>query len=148
MAALPRELPLLRLTTAGTNVIHSKPQLVRNTVLNLTPHSISIFDEKSNKTLTLPPSGVVARVSTQEEATGFVAVEGLPVPVVRKTFGKISGLPEDGESCIVSGMVLEALKADPQGIDLTTVYAPDTGASAVRDEQGRIQAVVGLVGAA
>lgn len=61
--------------------------------------------------------------------------------------GAVTGLPNDcGPIYIVSGMVLDALSAS--GSKRNDVFAPDTGAGAVRDEAGRIVAVRRLVGVA
>lgn len=117
-------------------------------MLNLTPHSISIFDHASDKTLTICPSGTIARVTMTETEKGFQAIEGLPVPFIVRTNGAVEGLPTDGTPCLVSSMVLDAVKQNPPaGFDLSTVFAPDTGPTAIRDENGRIQAVTRLVGA-
>jgi hypothetical protein len=56
--------------------------------------------------------------------------------------GEVTGLPEDGTPCIVSAMVLAALPPGTPG-----VYAPDTGATAVRNDRGHIMAVTRLVAA-
>ena len=61
-----------------------------------------------------------------------VSVDGLPDPVEGITF-------------IVSGMVRDALSALPAWLQRPDVYAPDTGADAIRNEHGHIVAVRGLV---
>ena len=104
---------------------------------NLTPHPISLQLPSGERT-TFPPSGQLARVTTEEVVTGEFA----GVPVIRRQFGAVTGLPEDGEACIVSAMVLSAIPAGTPG-----VYAPDTGPTAVRDDAGRIVAVTRLVAA-
>ena len=102
--------------------------------INLTPHKIVIKTE--NKTLEVEPSGN-ARVATIEEVVGNV--DG--IPVVKRTFGEVEGLPEpeDGIAYIVSAMVLGAVKGRDD------VFAPDTGKSAIRNERGQIEAVVRLI---
>lgn len=105
-------------------------------MLNLTPHPIVIRTEDGSETV-LPPSGRVARVTTTEEVVG--SING--VPVVRRTFGAVEGLPEDDTPCVVSALVLSAVPGRPN------TYAPDTGPTAVRDERGQIQAVTRLVAA-
>lgn len=56
----------------------------------------------------------------------------------------VTGLVRDAQGvpllCIVSGMVLAALPAGT-----INVYAPATGATAIRDERGQIVAVTELV---
>lgn len=105
---------------------------------NLTPHDI-VLQLPSGERVTLPPSGTVARVSTIATDTGL-AMAG--VRVVRNTYGPVQGLPADGGPCIVSGMVLAALPAGTPN-----VYAPATGATAIRDERGQVIAVTELVAA-
>lgn len=111
-------------------------------MLNLTPHSITILDQPTGKTLTIPPSGTVARVTQDYAPAGKVVVEGLPVNVVRTEFGEVTGLPEDPTTPIlVSSVVLAALKRRGRA----NVYAPDTNVGAVRDDKGFIQAVTCLI---
>jgi hypothetical protein len=111
---------------------------------NLTPHPIVI--QYPEGTITLPPSGVVARVATIEEPAGSMTLDGIEVPVVRRRFGAVEGLPDDygpHAPVVVSSLVLEALRAS--GAPTSGVYAPDTGPTAVRDAEGRIVAVTRLV---
>lgn len=105
-------------------------------MLNLTPHPIVIRLPDGGERV-LPPSGRVARVATAEEVVAEIG----GVPVVRRTFGSVEGLPPDGTPCVVSALVLAAVPGR------SGVYAPDTGPSAIRDEQGRIVAVTRLVAA-
>lgn len=110
-------------------------------MLNLTPHAITLRTPEGD--VTFQPSGTVARVSVIATPTGKT-VAG--VPVVRNTYGPVQGLPRDDHGiplpCIVSGMVLAALPAGT-----ANVYAPATGATAIRDERGQIVAVTELVAA-
>ena len=109
-------------------------------MINLTPHAINILDNKTGKTLVIPPSGTVARVAQTYTEQGYIPIEGLPVPVVSAQYGKVSGLPDDANTPIlVSAMVLAALKYRPN------TYAPDTNVGAIRDEKGHIQAVTRLI---
>lgn len=105
-------------------------------MMNLTPHPI-VIRLSGGEDRVLPPAGRVARVSTTEEVVG--EVDG--APVVRRVFGAVEGLPEEGEPCVVSALVLAAVPGR------AGVYAPDTGPTAVRDEQGRVVAVTRLVAA-
>ena len=100
-------------------------------MINLTQHPIVIGST------TIPPSGTVARVSTVERVVG----EFNGVPVIERSFGEVVGLPEEGTPCIVSAMVASAAPGRKG------VFAPDTGATAIRDEQGRVVAVTRLVAA-
>lgn len=107
-------------------------------MINLTPHPIVIRDQNGTET-TIPPSGTVARVSTTDEVIGTCVVTG--APIVRRVFGEVTGLPEEGVPCLVSALVLSAVPGR-EG-----VYAPDTGSTAVRNESGQIVAVTRLVAA-
>jgi len=108
------------------------------TFTNLTPHEVVVYDTAGNVVLRVPPSGQVARVSTQSTVIG--AINGIPV---RKTvYGPITGLPDpiDGTVYIVSTVVLLALK--DKGVHRPDVVSPDTNPdSAVRDESGKIMGV-------
>ena len=118
--------------------------------VNLTPHAISIVFSSSSGELThtVPPSGMVARVTMHEEDAGLLLDGDASVPVITRYAGRAEGVPapdlEQGKYYLVSGMVLDALA----GQSRFDVFAPDTGAGAVRDEAGRIVAVRRLVGVA
>ena len=100
--------------------------------VNCTPHALTIEGVG-----TLPASGIVPRCATVRSETAPVG----GVRIVRQVAGDVTGLPapEAGTAYIVSGMVLAALNGARQD-----VFAPDTGADAVR-ENGQIVAVRGLV---
>lgn len=104
-------------------------------MLNLTAHAITI-QLPTGERVTFPPSGQLARVSTTETISGETA----GVPVVTRTLGEATGLPEEGVPCIVSSMVAGAVPGRKG------VYAPDSGPTAVR-ENGQVVAVTRLVAA-
>jgi len=97
----------------------------------LTPHEITIFDEKGQVKLKIPPSGRVARVKSRQVKVG--EVNG--IPVYKTEFTDIENLPDPQPNTIyiVSLLVLQAC---PHRRDLV---APDTSPQgAVRDPEGRI----------
>ena len=106
--------------------------------INLTPHAISVRKENGS-TFTVEPSGIVARVATHEQKIG--ELDG--VPLMKRSFGEVENLPEvkEGTIYIVSSLVLPAAAAAGR----TDVVAPDTGATAIRDENGHIVAVTRFV---
>lgn len=119
---------------------HIEAQIPIARMVNCTPHQINIEGLGE-----LRPSGILPRVSTHSH-------EGYPVNGVRVRHTSyntdtVTGLPDpvDGLVFIVSGMVRDALSALPTLLQRPDVYAPDTGADAVRNEQGHIVAVRGLV---
>jgi len=109
--------------------------------VNLTPHEIKIITT-SGREIIVPPSGKVFRLEEEDEAMGDI--EG--IEVVRRTFkvpAEAKEMFDDPEAVyIVSLPALMALKTvrkeHPELMDIVTICAPDTGAGAVRDEQGRI----------
>lgn len=101
--------------------------------LNLTPHAIGLR-LADGTTVTVAPSGELARVATVEVAGE--AVGGMPT--VYRRLGAAEGLPPEGVQCLVSALVLSAC-AGRAG-----VYAPDTGPTAIR-EDGLVVAVTRLV---
>lgn len=109
-------------------------------LINLTPHEIVI----NNKAL--PASGQIARVKVEQAEVTTLTLDGQTVPVVANSYGEALDLPapQDGVGYVVSGLVLQALEA--QGIFRGDVFAPDTGPSAIRGENGQIKAVTRLVG--
>ena len=130
--------------------------------VNLTPHEIAVEVEVMDHDtvhlpnltvingrhfgpfalLRVPPEPVSARVSTVEEVVGLSNAGGLIVTVSKHTFGKIEGLPEPKPDTIfvVSGMVRDALEGRQD------VLAPDTGKTAVRNQQGQVTYVTRLRG--
>lgn len=106
-------------------------------MLNLTPHSISVFNRVTGEVDTFPPSGTLARVSTESKGINHV----LPYSVGVTTYGEVEGIPAVyGEVFLVSAMVLDRLDSAYHG----QAFAPDTGPSAVRNEKGHVVHVVAL----
>lgn len=103
-------------------------------LINCTPHKIHIVGLGD-----IPQSGQIARVEMVET----VSADFGGVPVITRKPGLVTGLPRDARGaimpCLVSSMVLDAL---PLGT--LNVYAPDTGATAIR-ENGQVKAVTRLV---
>jgi len=108
-------------------------------LINLTPHPLTLA--LGGERLTLPPSGAVARVSTTEVDAGTLATPAGAIPVVTRALGAVTDLPApvEGTAYVVSSMVLAGVSGRAD------VYAPDTGPTALRDEQGRVVAVTRLV---
>jgi hypothetical protein len=108
--------------------------------LNLTPHAIRIIQATTGAETVIEPSGTVARCSTTSEIVGTCPLTG--VPIVRKVFGEVTGLPTDGTPCLVSIVVLGACAG------MLGVFAPDTSPeSVVRDAKGLVYGVKALVAA-
>ncbi|MFA7169195.1 MAG: hypothetical protein WC096_09860 [Sphaerochaetaceae bacterium] len=105
---------------------------------NLTPHPIVIRSQDGTE-VTIPPSGIVARVSTTDEVVGTCSITG--APIIKRVFGEVTGLPTGGNPCLVSALVLSAVPGR------AGVYAPDTGPTAIRNDAGQITAVTRLVAA-
>lgn len=104
-------------------------------LVNCTAHPIHIADDAGNVVRVIEPSGQVARVAVEQVVVG--ELDG--VPVVETHWGTVEGLPEPQEDVVyvTSTIVLQAAKAEGR----TDVVSPDTGPTAVRDEEGRIIAV-------
>lgn len=103
-------------------------------MLNLTPHTIAVIDSNGVRR-EFPPSGTLARLVTVEDDAG--SMDG--IPCVTRVIGKVEGLPEEGVPCLVSSMVLDAVKGRKG------VYAPDTGKTAIRNVNGHVDAVTRLI---
>lgn len=104
-------------------------------MINLTPHAISI--KINDETITFEPSGVVARIETKE----VVVNEINGIPVIKRELLQVVGLPDNDVPCIVSSMVLDAMKNSNR----KNLFAPDTGNTAIRNERGHVVAVTRLV---
>lgn len=106
---------------------------------NYTPHLVNLFDKEGRQILLGIPvkkdnSGNNIKIRIQEtvELIGKIA----DIPLVRKTYGSVEGLPgpEENVIYIVSNVVLQALKNTR-----TDLVCPDTGEdSVVRDKSGNI----------
>jgi hypothetical protein len=110
-------------------------------LVNLTPHAITVQAD-DGQTLTVPPSGVVARAST----TRTVVPTTGPYRITSQALGEVEGLPEQPQPntlYVVSGLVLAALAAGGS-TQYPHLVAPDTGADAIRDG-GQVVAVRGFV---
>jgi len=102
-------------------------------IRNFTPHPVVVYGENGNIITTIEPEGVQVRIN--EETTTQPEIEG--IPVVRKAYTDISGLPEQKEDVwiVVSVLVIQAS-------DRTDLVCPDTGPeSAVRNDKGHILGV-------
>ncbi len=97
-------------------------------LINLTPHTINVLiSNEGGLFVEIPPSGVVARISTKERIVGLINGQH---PIFSTEFGDIEGLPDPtaGEIYIVSGLVAsKAMRSD--------VISP---AGMLRDEKGRV----------
>lgn len=111
-------------------------------MINLTPHPIHLYSTEGKLLVEIQPSGTVARVEVESVIVGNHNYDGISIPVTTRVAGKVVGLPSDGQTpFIVSGMVLDSLGAEYHGV----AFAPDTGASCIRDEKGLIRGVTQLV---
>jgi hypothetical protein len=101
-------------------------------IVNLTPHALNLMPEgPDGPTVTIPPSGQVARCAVDRVQVNTVAVDGIAIPVNQTRFGEVSDLPDPQPDTIfvVSALVAQAVP------DRQDVFITD---DAVRDEQGRI----------
>lgn len=99
-------------------------------LVNLTPHAVAFVSEEGVTTLTVQPSGTVARVSCTTERTGVFHVDGVDIPVTATVFGEVENLPAPAEDTvyIVSSLVASRVNRDD-------VLVPN---ESVRDAAGRI----------
>ena len=106
-------------------------------LVNLTPHTITI--RTADSTITVPPSGTVARCAVASAVAQYINVDGVEVAVNATHFGDIVNLPDPADDTIYITSTLIAQRA--QRAD---VLAPDTGASAIRNDAGQIVAVTAM----
>jgi len=110
-------------------------------IVNLTPHAVTI--NGIFKSLTIPPSGMVARVETDTVISSIVNVDGVALRVSTQSMGKVVGLPapdpdpEGATYYLVSLPVAQALAGSRPD-----VLAPGP---LIRDSEGRPVACDGLV---
>lgn len=101
-------------------------------IVNLTPHALNLMPGgPAGPTVTIPPSGQVARCAVDRVQVDTVTVNGITVPVNKTQFGTVSDLPDPQPDTIyvVSALVAQAVSYRPD------VFMVD---DAVRDDQGRI----------
>lgn len=93
---------------------------------NLTPHEITIFRGRGNPLVSIPPSGVVARISVAYNQVTEIS----GIPVYNAVYGGVTGLPEPqaGVIFIVSGMVAAMVTGREED-----VFSPG---ELIRDESG------------
>ena len=99
-------------------------------LINLTPHSVTII--RDGESLVIESQGI-ARCSENEEHLETINIDGINIPIVKKTYGDITGLlePSNGTIYIVSLLVAKAAS----DIGRSDVVCP---ANPVRNEQGQI----------
>lgn len=106
-------------------------------LVNLTPHAVTIITSDT-VSITIQPSGRVARCRVVSRSLDSLTVGGQSIPVATSELGEVTDLPEepvDGVAYIVSRIVAEAC---PERTDL---YFPG---EVVRDASGAIIACRGL----
>ena len=111
-------------------------------LINLTPHAITIRVDEAD--IIIEPTLPAARVNQKSyRAAGVWTENNIEIPVHVPIFQGIENLPEpqDGVVYITSMIVANS----PEGKEREDVYAPDTGPTVIRDADGNIAAVRGLV---
>lgn len=101
-------------------------------IINLTPHVLNLMPEgPDGPTITIPPSGQVARCVTYRVQVSTITANGISVPVNQTRFSEVFDLPEPQPDTIyvVSALTAQAVPHRPD------VFIVD---DTVRDEQGRI----------
>lgn len=101
-------------------------------VVNLVKHEVVVRRPDGDRIY--QPSGIEARVASSQEVVGDL--DGSPI--ARTIFGEVQGLPDPQPDTIyiVSSLVLGALRGSRPD-----VVAPDTGPTAIRNNNGQIVAV-------
>lgn len=97
-------------------------------ITNCTPHPVTVLGENRGLggwSITFPPSGIVARVST--EAADVGGIRG--IPLVRRSFGPVVDLPPSvaGQYLLVSSMVASACPDRPDLVVPGELVRDDAG---------------------
>ena len=101
-------------------------------LVNLTPHTINLVNEAiDDGTVTIAPSGTIARVAVTRQQIGTVEVADVVFPINKNVFGDVTDLPDAQTDTlfIVSAIVANAC---PNRDDLVIVD------DAVRNDSGQI----------
>ncbi|ACV58114.1 hypothetical protein [Alicyclobacillus acidocaldarius] len=104
-------------------------------IVNLTPHELTFVGPDGEILARIPPSGQIARISSETDLVGEVA--GLPV--YKTVMGDMEGLPAPQPDTVYVASTLVAQAAVRAG--RSDVYSP---AAQVRDSEGRIVGCRGL----
>lgn len=96
-------------------------------IVNLTPHTIHVYDAEGETRIATFPSAGVARVETKHSLAGMSGE--LQIPQFVTVYGAVEGLPEpqEGIMFVVSLLVRQAL---PDRMDLASP------GELIRDEEG------------
>lgn len=112
-------------------------------IINLTPHTLNIFDENDNTVLSVAPSGRIARIVTEKTQIGTIddipiyqtLVTGEPALIVSETKESVEFPSQNnGVIYVVSGLFRQYFARDD-------VYQPG---ELKRDENGNPVGCVGL----
>ena len=123
-------------TDANASITQDRKGKNKMKILNFTPHAVTIKTASSTNTYN---SVGVARADTRSQVVGYID----DLPIVKKTFGNVYGLPEsvpDDTILIVSSLTAQAAKAENHPLADRLYIVNDT----VRDENGRIIACTSL----
>ena len=103
---------------------------MKELLVNLTPHDVTILNDKNEPITTFKSQGVV-RLKTTSRQVATIEIEGYQVPVNQTVFGDVQGLPQEtkGFKYIVSQLVKSALP------DRNDLLVPD---GIIRDDKGVI----------
>lgn len=107
-------------------------------MINLTPHSIIVRMNNGNEVV-FSPSGKIARLTTDShQVMEYDTLIG-EIPVVETIVCGSENIPDPMSNVkfLVSSMVLDSLGSEYHGL----AFAPDTGPTAIRNEEGHIVAV-------
>jgi len=106
-------------------------------VINLTPHDLNIRCA-DGRVLTVPPSGIVARIEVSQVQTDSIVCQGYEIPIYSTRMGELVGLPDPEPATIFVTSLVVAKRARQLG--RRDVFAPG---ELVR-ENGRVVGCVGL----
>ena len=98
-------------------------------IINCTPHDVNLITKNGN--ITFPRSGIIPRLTEQQQKINSVTVNGIEIDIMEKSFNEPEGLPEPQENTIyiVSALVAGAVK------NRNDLFIPN---DTIRDDQGRI----------
>ena len=98
-------------------------------LINLTPHAVTIVN--GGESITIDPSGIVARCKQTDEQTGYIETEHGEIPISETKFGEVIDLPDPKQdTCyIVSRLIMQACS------ERNDLLVPN---EIIRDDKGNI----------
>lgn len=109
-------------------------------IVNLTPHTINIYDLDCNPLLNVAPSGLVARIAESKEDYSYIEANKTAIPTAKIVLSdEVVGLPQEiSDDTIYIVSLVTYLQISPRRSDVYII------GEAIRNEKGQTIGCIGL----